>query len=184
LNLADYPGLWLGIAVSLVVSLALCIPVGRALGIAVANAWLLVFSLGIIFSATLTPSLEATSYGALGTGRCDLSRFTPLSLGQLLAFDEYSLNVLLFVPLGIAIGCILRDRYQSTLAVAAVALPFAIEWIQLVVVQLDRACQSGDVVDNLLGLTIGLIAGSLVAGVWRAIARVRSGRRRPGVPPA
>jgi len=46
--------------------------------------------------------------------------------------------------------------------VGAIALSFAIETTQLLVLWLDRACQSADVVDNLTGLAIGL-AGGIVA---------------------
>ncbi len=182
MDLGDYPGLWPGIIASLFISLALCIPVGRVTRISAPNAWLLLFGLGIIFAATLTPSLEAISEGALGSGRCDLSRFTPTPIGELRTINQYSLNVMLFIPLGIAIGVIPRERDQATFAVAALALPIAIESIQLAVVQLDRACQSGDVVDNLFGLGIGFIIGFVIAGVARGIVRLVTWMRRVDTP--
>ena len=44
----------------------------------------------------------------------------------------------------------------------ALALPFAIEATQLVVIPLGRACQGADVIDNLTGLVIGLMAGAVL----------------------
>jgi hypothetical protein len=167
LDLGDYPGLLPGVALSIVLGVALCVPLGRALGIASMNAWLLIFGFGFAVAATLTPSLQALTEGAIGTGTCDLSRFTPPPLSQILSFDDISLNVILFLPLGLAVGFIPRRSFQLTLIVVAVALPFVIEAIQLVVTQLDRACQSGDVVDNLFGFAIGLVVGMIASGlIW------------------
>ena len=81
---------------------------------------------------------------------------------DLLRLDEASLNVLLFVPLGVSIALLPRSRLKAAIVVVAIALPFAIEAAQLVVLWLDRACESADVVDNLTGLAIGL-GGGIVA---------------------
>ncbi len=43
----------------------------------------------------------------------------------------------------------------------AIALPVAIETTQLVIPALERGCQSADVFDNLTGLVIGLVLGTL-----------------------
>ena len=174
MDLRDYPGLIPGIALSIALAFVLCIPVGRALGIASLNAWLLVFGFGLIVAATLTPSREALAEGVNGTGVCDLSRFTPASIDQILSYDEISLNVFLFIPLGIAIGFVPPRSYLLELIVVAATLPILIETIQLIVTQLDRACQSGDVVDNLTGLAIGLIVGLVAAGLIRRIRRLES----------
>jgi hypothetical protein len=168
-DLGDYPGLVPGIALSVGLSLVLCIPLGRALGIASLTAALLLFGVGVVIAATLTPSLQAITDGAVGSGTCDLSRFSPQALDQILAFDEVSLNVILFVPLGLAVGFVPPKAHQLELVVVAAALPFLIEAVQLVVTQLDRACQSGDVVDNLVGLAIGLVVGLAAAWLMRGI---------------
>ncbi len=68
-----------------------------------------------------------------------------------------------FIPLGFAIALVPRSCRKAVVLAAAVALPFVIETTQLVVVALDRACQSADVVDNLTGLLVGLVAGAVVA---------------------
>jgi hypothetical protein len=168
-DLADYPGLVPGIVLSAALGLVLCVPLGRALGIAGLNAWLLLFGFGFAIAATLTPSREALADGAIGSGICDLSRLTPAGLDQILSFDEISLNVILFIPLGIGVGLVPPRSHLLELIILAATLPFLIEAIQLIVTQLDRACQSGDVVDNLFGLTMGLLVGLVVAGLLRAI---------------
>jgi hypothetical protein len=176
-DLGDYPGLLPGVALSVVAAVFLCVPLGRALGIASLNAALLIFGFGFAVAATLTPSLQALREGAIGTGTCDLSRFTPPPLDQILSFDDISLNVILFLPLGLAVGFVPRRSLQLSLIIVAAALPFVIEAIQLVVTQLDRACQSGDVVDNLfgfaIGLVVGLIASSLMRGLFWLLTRIR-----------
>jgi glycopeptide antibiotics resistance protein len=80
-------------------------------------------------------------------------------------------NILMFIPLGVTISLVPGSRRKAAIVVAAIALPFAIETIQLLLPALDRACESADVVDNLTGLVIGLgggsVAGWLAATVYR-----------------
>jgi glycopeptide antibiotics resistance protein len=83
----------------------------------------------------------------------------PASIAELLSFGDPTYNVLLFVPLGLAIGLIPPSRRMAALGVAAVILPFAIETTQLLATGLGRACQSSDIADNLTGLVIGLVIG-------------------------
>lgn len=125
--------------------------------------------------------MEALSYGALGSGTCDLSRMRLAGPADLLTLNDIGLNVLLFVPLGVVLGLTRRSRYGAAAIVAAVALPFAIETIQLLVLPLDRACQSGDVIDNLTGLLIGLATAVLAQAIVSAVARFPGSRgdRRP-----
>jgi glycopeptide antibiotics resistance protein len=163
-----------GVAISVVVSLAASGAVGRALGARRAVAWAMLLSLGIIMAATLTPQSAALEYGARGPADCDFSRIVLAPWGRLLRANDSSGNVLMFIPLGAAIGLLPRSRYKAAIVVGAIALPFAIEATQLLVPWLDRACESADVVDNLLGLALGLVAGA-VAG--RIADRVD---RRPG----
>jgi len=118
--------------------------------------------------------LEALEFGARGSSSCDLSRLGLAPLDELLEPSEASLNALMFIPLGAMIGLVPRSRRKAAVVIAAIALPFAIETIQLLVPALDRACESADVVDNLTGLVIGLGGGS-VAG-WLAAAVYRRAR--------
>ena len=64
--------------------------------------------------------------------------------------------------------------------VGAALLPLTIESIQLAATPLGRACQGGDVVDNLLGLALGLAAGW--TGVW--ISRMAAKQLHRGTSPS
>ena len=159
-----------GVAVSMVVALAACTSLGRALGVRQPVAWALVVALGIVLAATLTPQSGALEYGATGTGSCDLNRIGPAPLATLIAANQASANVLLFVPLGTVIGLLPRSRRKMVVLAAAIALPFAVEALQLLVTVLDRGCQSADVADNLTGLFVGLAVGSVAR--WFAATRI------------
>jgi len=160
-----------GVIIALVVGTVAARPVARALSARPAVAWLLVTSFGIVLAATLTPTDNALASGDTSSGACDLSRIGLAPWGELTVVSATSLNVLLFVPLGVAIGLLPRSRARTIIAAAAVLLPFAIEAIQLLVPALDRICQSADVVDNLAGLAIGLLGGLAVGRIAGAIGR-------------
>jgi glycopeptide antibiotics resistance protein len=121
-------------------------------------AWAAFVTFGIIISATLTPLRGTLNFAAVG-GTCDFSRVGLAPIGALLHVDDTSLNVLLFIPFGVAIGLVERIRPRAGLVVIAIALPFVIETTQLLVPALERGCQSADVFDNLTGLVIGLLVG-------------------------
>ena len=160
-----------GFAISVVVGLAVTPAVGRALGVGRGVAWALVLSLGIILAATLTPGSEILGPGARGPAYCDFSRIWLPSWGELLTFYDTGGNILMFIPLGAAIGLLPRSRRKAAIVVGAIALPFAIETTQLVVPWLDRACESADVVDNLTGLVLGLAAGTVAGWAARKVDR-------------
>lgn len=157
-----------GAAISVVVSTALTGSVGRALRVRRWVAWVVVMSLGVILAATLTPLHEALASGAQGSSTCDMSRLGLAPIRELIGINDTSLNVLLFIPFGAAVGAIQRSATKLALVAGAIALPFLIESLQLVTPILDRGCEAADVVDNLTGLVIGLTAGAL------------AGRVRPG----
>ena len=79
--------------------------------------------------------------------------------------------MVMFVPLGFAIAVLPWSHRKAAVLVAAVALPFVIEATQLLVAPLGRACESGDGVDNLTGLFIGLAAGAVVSTLAPMIDR-------------
>jgi glycopeptide antibiotics resistance protein len=110
-------------------------------------------------------------YGYSGSGVCDLSRLGPPRIDEWLLLGDPALNVLLFVPLGVAIAFLPRTRRTAGVVVVAAASPFVIELVQLAVKPLGRGCQSGDVVDNLMGLVLGILGGTAV---------IAASRRRPG----
>jgi glycopeptide antibiotics resistance protein len=161
MSMSNVPWFWPGVLLSTVLGVAIATRLGRALGIPATLAGALVVTTGIIIAATLTPLRTALDSGAVGTGTCDFSRLGLAPLADLASRNDTSLNILLFIPLGAAIGLIGRSRVTAALTLAAIALPFAIETIQLLAPILARGCQSADVIDNLSGLTIGLVIGAL-----------------------
>jgi glycopeptide antibiotics resistance protein len=170
-EVAAIPWLLPGLGVSLVAAIIIGWVLERALRAGPLLSWALVFSLGIIVSATLTPSRAAIGSGATDTRYCDYSRIGLAPIEEILQLGDTGLNVLLFIPLGVAIGLLPGSRRKVAVVAAAVVLPFAIEATQRLVSLLDRACKSADVVDNLTGLFIGLavcvVAGWLAAAVRR-----------------
>ncbi len=162
------PWLLPGVVVAALLSAVLNRPLAQALGVRRVLASVLLLSFGVILAATLTPLRNAFD-GGVGSGTCDLSRIGPASIEELRTYRDVGLNMLLFIPLGLAIGIAPRTRLKATVVAAAIALPFAIELIQLLLPALARGCQSADVVDNLVGLVIGLAAGTLVGRIIPAL---------------
>jgi hypothetical protein len=179
--LQDFAWFWPGVLISVALGIVFGRWLGRALRISRAVATLLIAGAGLIASATLTPSREALSQGAVGTGTCEMGRLGPASIAELLSFGDATFNVLLFVPLGLAIGLIPASRRMAVLVVAAVILPFAIETIQLLATGIGRACQSSDVADNLTGLVIGLVIGVVAQRLARSATRSDLGRSGPAL---
>lgn len=89
------------------------------------------------------------------------------------------LNLVVFVPAGalLVVACA-RWRAAYVLVplglLGLVAYSVAIEWLQLEVDRLDRACDVTDMVDNSLGALVGVAVGLLLAAVlrpWRHASR-------------
>lgn len=158
-----------GVVVSVVLAALVAGPVARALATRRSVAMLLIVSIGVIVSATLTP-LGTVAFDGGAAGSCDLSRLGPPPLGALRRITDTSLNVALFIPLGLAISLLPRSRQAGAVLVGAVLFPFAIELTQLLVPAISRGCESADVIDNLLGLAVGLAAGTALRMVstWAA----------------
>jgi VanZ like family len=134
----------------------------RWLGTTRRVATTLVACWGLIVAATLTPTRSLLEFGIQGSGTCDFSRVRLPTLREWLTLADPSLNVVLFIPLGVAISCLPWSRRTAVVAVAALLSPIAIELVQLLVTGLGRGCQSSDVVDNLVGLAVGLVIGTVV----------------------
>lgn len=151
-----------GVGLSLIVAVLIGARVGRWLSCSPLIAGLLIVSFAMVLAATITP-LGTTSDPSevVGPG-CDLSRVGLAPLEDLWSLNDASLNVLLFVPLGVAIGLLPGSRRKLAVVVAALLSPVAIELLQLLVPVLGRGCQSADVIDNLTGLIVGM-AGATAA---------------------
>ena len=98
---------------------------------------------------------------------------------EVLGLDQRTLNVLLFVPAGMFLVLAVGRWWVGLVLVplgllGLAAYSLAIELTQLQLARLDRACDVTDLVDNVLGASIGLVIGLLLLPVvrpWR-------GRRR------
>jgi glycopeptide antibiotics resistance protein len=147
-------------------------PLARRLGAHPLVAFLLVGSVALIIAVTLTPFVGASPAEPRLGGWCDLSRVGPPPPSLLTRVNDVSLNVLLFVPLGLAVGLLPASSARNAVLMGALALPFAVEAIQSIVTPLGRGCESADVMDNLSGVLLGLAIA--VAGRWLAALRVRA----------
>jgi glycopeptide antibiotics resistance protein len=160
------PGMFLWAAVAPFLS--------RFFGASRLHAALLLMALGLVLVATLPPT------GATLAGRgsyeeaCDLSRMTFAPFSELLRLNATSLNVLLFIPLGIALGSLPWSRRSVATVAAAFLLSVAIELFQLSVPILGRECQSADIIDNTMGLIIGLTVGASARWLLGVARRTRT----------
>lgn len=116
--------------------------------------WLLFVAWTGAVAFTLTP---ANTFNPLG-GLCHSLIFSQW-WEQLFVISDVSLNVALFIPLGILIMFV--KKYKRFLIVGCFATPVLIELIQKFIEPLNRACQLSDVLANLIGLSLGVIIGYL-----------------------
>ncbi len=167
--LLGIPWFWPGVAASILIATFAAGPLGRRLAIGTGLAWLFLMSLGGIASLTLTPGLEA--FAEVHRRGCDLGLSGAPNFGNILTVNETSLNIALFVPLGVSVALMRRSTTKLALAAGALALPLAIEGFQYMVPVFDRQCQAGDIASNLTGLIVGLAIGSIAGAVLAAVRR-------------
>lgn len=152
--------------------------IGRSLGTSRIGALLFVLSLGAVLSATVTPIPATVPLEGAHVQACDLSRIGLTPIGYFRTINPTSLNVLLFIPLGLTAGLVPRSRRKLALVAALIALPFGIEALQLAAPLLERGCQSADVADNLTGLVAGLTVAAIVQRIhpnpWHLDQRPRA----------
>jgi glycopeptide antibiotics resistance protein len=148
-----------GSAIALVVSIMASGRIGAWLGIHRLLAAFLLFSLGIILVGTLSPLAAEMVLPPEARDTCDFSRTTLATPLDLATRSDVAINILMFMPFGFAVGSIPWTWRKVAVIAAAIALPFAIEGVQLAVLPLGRGCQAADVIDNLTGLLVGVFAG-------------------------
>ena len=168
------PWMWPALALATAASLATFRPVARVLGAPRPVVFLLLFSLGGIVGLTLTPGEDA--FAPYLFADCVARIVRPIGFERVLNLGERGLNVLLFIPLGMSLGALPRSRTKVGLIIAAMALPFAIEGIQYIAPVLDRSCNTVDIIDNLTGLGLGLVAGFVIGGAVGIASAGRAGR--------
>ena len=150
-----------GVAIAIGVAVLARRRVARWFGTSELLGWALVFTVGLIVAATLTPLRDGASVTRLASG-CDFSRVGLAPPYMLRSLNDTSLNIVLFVPLGVVLGSLPTTRRKFVVIFGAAVLPIAIEASQLLATPLDRACQSADVIDNLSGLLVGLVIGTVI----------------------
>jgi hypothetical protein len=175
----NVPWFFPGVAISLVLGVLGARPAARLLGASGPVAGLLLASVGVIVAATLTPFRDAFLPGTIQPMPCDFSRMGLAPLVELTSRNDTSLNVLLFVPLGAALGLIPNSLRKLLVLMFALALPFVIELTQLGVPLLARGCQSADVIDNLTGLVVGLAVATPAGWLLRTLQPPRGSAPPP-----
>lgn len=148
-----------------IVALVLAPLVARTLGCSRPLAFATLAAVGLVLVATLTP-------GAYGGSPVpwDVGGLLPVlpDRGDLSTFNQVSANVALFVPLGLCTALLTRPGAALGAVVVSALLPFAIEMVQYAVPDLHRlGLQGDDIGANLLGLTVGVLAGLLLRMVIR-----------------
>jgi hypothetical protein len=136
-------------------------------------------SLTVIVALTLSPAGPFPDVGFV-PGFCETRQWGPGSFEDLTTIGEPSLNVVLFVPLGVSVA-FHRGSIRLLTLVASALLPIAIELAQLKLPALGRYCDSMDIADNELGLLLGLGAGAILA--WFAHLAQMLARRESAAAP-
>lgn len=137
-----------------------------------ATAWLVaaaIVSVGLIVGITLTPNA-----GYDGTPFVD-PRPDPGPWGYLTApaywfhLDARSLNVALFIPLGLTLALLARGSMRWVILAIGLAAPWLVEGLQRVL-PFARDTQYIDVADNSTGFVVGFLLG-FATGLLIASAR-------------
>ncbi|ANH37501.1 VanZ like family protein [Nocardioides dokdonensis FR1436] len=173
----------LGAGLSGLVLLGLAIVLQRRTGVVWAWAFAgLVWSLVVIALVTLLPAQgdPGVVYAEDRLGTCSFDLGGPAPDGfWIFPGGQRLLNVLIFVPPG-ALMVVAAARWRAGRVLAPLGLGLlaaysvGIEWTQLELARLDRACDVTDVVDNVAGAVLGAGAGLLLLPVlrpWRARRR-------------
>ncbi|TIC82896.1 VanZ family protein [Nocardioides sp. GY 10127] len=168
----------------------LCLLVRRALrGRGEVFSWsvaLLLWAIAVIGFVTLLPTSSDTGvvYADERLAGCSWDIGGPAPDGfWIFSGGQRLLNTVIFVPAG-ALWALAACRWRAGRVLVPLGLlvlagySALIEWTQLEVASLNRACDVTDVVDNSTGAAIGLAAGVLLALL------LRPWRERPGWVPA
>lgn len=132
--------------------------------------WLVVIALVTLVPANGAPGVVPAE-GRLPTCSWDLGGPAPEGFW---VFDggQRLLNTVLFVPAGALLVLVVSRWHVGWLLaplgiLALAAYSAAIEWVQLELARIDRACDVTDVVDNVTGALLGFVVGLVLALVLR-----------------
>jgi hypothetical protein len=144
------------------------------------SAWAvagLLWTLAVIGLVTLIPAYGAPGIvpaeGRLSGCSWDLGGPAPEGF-WIFSSGQRLLNTVLFVPSGLLLVVVATRWRFAWLTVpfglvALAAYSAAIEWTQLVVARIDRACDVTDVVDNTTGAVIGVGLGLVLVAARRLL---------------
>jgi hypothetical protein len=176
------------IAVVGVVCVLLGLALRRRLG--VVTAWsiaLLVWSVAVIGTITLLPANGApgivAAEGRLETCSWDIGGPAPDGF-WIFSGGQRLLNTVVFVPSGALLVLALARWPRSAVVLVPLGLAglaafsVGIEYTQLELARIDRACDVTDVIDNVTGAALGVAIGIVLALVLRPWRARRPGRRR------
>ena len=162
-------------AVAFLLTLALRRALGSVSAVAVSG---LFWSLVVIALVTLVPTRADVGLvpAESRSESCSWDYGGPSGAAfEVFGLDQRTLNVMLFVPAGLFL-VLAVGRWWSGLLLAPLGLlglalySLGIEFVQLELARLDRACDVTDMVDNILGAVIGFGIGALalpLARPWR-----------------
>lgn len=117
------------------------------------------------FTTALVPVAFTWTPAALrGTPGCHWG-LLPWEVASSTGAQEVFYNILLFVPAGTAAWLLPVGAPRLAALCVGLLIPPAIEAVQLTLPMLNRACQAGDILNNMLGVLIGwcLVAGAVAA---------------------
>jgi hypothetical protein len=154
--------------------------VGRRLGPVAGLAWFgLFWSIAVIAIVTLVPAQNGLGYVPADqhATSCSWDIGGPSPEGfWIFGGGQQLLNTLLFVPAGVFLVLVFA-RWRAGWVLVPLGLvllatySLAIEYTQLHVARIDRACDVTDIIDNVTGAALGVGLGLLLLPVvrpWRA----------------
>ena len=165
----DSYGGWLLAVV--VVALLLAFPLARLLRSNPLVTGLLVMSLLAVVALSLAPSntLQAAP------GVC--LRPVTLPVGrQILWPSDLTANVLMYLPLGVAVVWLRPRPVRLVAMAAALMVPLFVELAQKELIAINRQCSLSDIIGNEVGLVVGMAVGSVLLLGWLVMSPRRSSR--------